>query len=138
GTVDYARADYATAADATVGGADATVGGGATVSAGAYATASGGPAVAGGLVLALSYGAWRWTYPLVAADVWIPLGRGLVANGRLATIRLPDFLVAVPRGALLVLRARPGGPELRRSPERAEYTVTVDGHRLRPNSTVPV
>lgn len=82
------------------------------------------------VVLALCFGSWRWTYPLVTSDTWIPLGRGLVSGGRRSTVRVPEFMSAIPRGTLLLIRHTDDATHLRRSAMRTEYVVSVDGRPL--------
>jgi len=89
------------------------------------------------VVLTIAYGdRLRWSYPLIAAPVWIPVGRGLVAGGTRSSIRVPDFATAVPRGSLLLLRHLPEATTLRRAAQRPEYTVRVDGQPVPPGGTV--
>jgi hypothetical protein len=83
-----------------------------------------------GIVLTLTYGAWRGSYPLLSSHVWIPIGRGLVEGGRRSSVRLPDYMKAVPRGTLIELCHYAGDVRLRRSNNRKEYLVRVDGRPL--------
>jgi hypothetical protein len=71
-------------------------------------------------------------YPLYVTDDWIRVGRAIPSSPQRPAIRLPGFLRAVPRGALLELRYRLTGLALRRTGERPEYDVSVDGRLLRP------
>jgi len=89
------------------------------------------------VVFTLLYGPWRWVFPVAGSPTWLPLGRGLGAGPR-ATLRVPDFVTAVPRGALLRFRYRDGAAHLHRSHERTEYAVHVDGQPLAPGASVSV
>jgi hypothetical protein len=77
-------------------------------------------------------------YPLDPADEWIQIGRQVASGPGRPAIRLPDFLTVVPRGALLELRYQLDRLELRRSRERAEYDVWVDGARLPPGQVTDI
>lgn len=89
------------------------------------------------VVFTLVYGPWRWVFPVAGSPTWLPLGRGLGAGPR-ATLRVPDFVTAVPRGALLRFRYRDGAAHLHRSAERVEYVVHVDNRPMVPGASVPV
>jgi hypothetical protein len=74
----------------------------------------------------------RWTFELDGAESWIAVGRGVTDGGDiLPPIRLPDFVVAVPRGRLLDIRYWHGEARWRRTNERSRYAIRVDKVQLR-------
>jgi hypothetical protein len=76
-----------------------------------------------------------WDFPLFAADAWLPLGRGLPEHLPSRALRIADHLTAIPRGALLELRYQRGDVHLRRTYERPDCAVFVDGLRLHPGDS---
>jgi hypothetical protein len=94
------------------------------------------------LRLTLGYGALPpWTYPLFPKSDWLDLGRyddpnAQVIDSNAQVIRLPSFVAAVPRGALLLIRYWCDSVSLRRSTARPEYVVWLDGHALVPEQPV--
>jgi hypothetical protein len=95
-------------------------------------------AAAGEVALVVGYGdRLQWTYPLFSTDAWIPLGR-LVTHRPGPVLPMPAYLTAVPRGPLLMVRYWRDTVALRRTRERPEYAVVVDGQRLWPWRAVAV
>ncbi|GGK07209.1 hypothetical protein GCM10010123_41320 [Pilimelia anulata] len=91
------------------------------------------PARAATVLLTLSYGdELTWSYPLVATPTPVVVGRGPVAGGAVSSVRIPDYMSAVPRGPLLAVVHDGGEVRLGRTRARSEVLVTVDGVHLPP------
>ena len=83
------------------------------------------------LRLTLLYAAdLRLEYRLRSIDTWLGLGRLLPSAGKYVPVEVPRGVAAVPRGQLLMIRYHAGVVQVRRTPERPEYSVVVDGRRL--------
>jgi len=88
-------------------------------------------------LLTLAFGpAHRFVFPLVVGPAWLAVRRGRPAADLRYEISLPEHFIAVPAGTLLQLRYEPGRVDLRRTDERTEYTVAVDGVALAPWQSV--
>lgn len=90
------------------------------------------------LRLTLRYGVLQWAGPLTRADQWVPVGRGLAFTTRYAPIDLRDFGESLPRGALLQIRHWADQVRIRRTTNRPEYVVRLDGRQLPPNAQTAV
>lgn len=98
--------------------------------------------------LILIYGEMlRFQYPLFFSDSWLSLGRGLPDNDWPA-LRIPDYVTAIPRGALLKLRyqtvpcgaaaTQEGDGHLRRTRDRWwDCVIEVDRLRLDYGDVLP-
>jgi hypothetical protein len=75
-------------------------------------------------------------FPLFASDSWLPLGRDLPERLPGRALRIADHLTAVPRGALLEVRYRRGDVHVRRTYQRHDCAVFLDGLRLHPGDPV--
>ncbi|MFF5232359.1 hypothetical protein [Dactylosporangium sp. NPDC000521] len=91
------------------------------------------------LVLTLAYQRdHQYVFHLASTADWLPIRRGPAAEDYRYEIPLPDYLNAVPRGALLDLRYWQGLVEVRRTPARPDYSVRVDGQWLTPGQQLRV
>ena len=88
------------------------------------------PVPDGWLVLALSYDDYRAAFHLAPSRMWVPFGRGVSVKPGRMPVRLSDRVRAVPRGPLLLLRRKGEALQVRRSAERREYGVFLDGDFL--------
>jgi hypothetical protein len=75
-------------------------------------------------------------YRLRSLDAWLGLGRMLPRAGAYVPVELPVGVSAVPRGQLLLIRYHADLVQLRRTLDRPEYTVVVDGRPLEPRRQV--
>ncbi len=89
------------------------------------------------LRLTLLYAAdLRLEYRRRSIDTWLGLGRLLPSAGKYVPVEVPRGVAAVPRGQLLMIRYHAGVVQVRRTAERPEYSVVVDGRQLMPHQRV--
>jgi hypothetical protein len=84
------------------------------------------------LDLTFQHGQLTFPFRLVEREDWVPFGRNVPAAGGRQPLRLPDAADSFPNGALVDVRFWNGRCDLRRTPERDDYVVYVNGRHLRP------
>jgi hypothetical protein len=78
----------------------------------------------------------RFRFPLYTSQTWLPLGRDLPENLNSPALRIPNHVTVVPRGAIVEVRYRRDDVHLRRTHNRRDCVVFVDGLRLVPDDPI--
>ncbi|MGW6937034.1 hypothetical protein ACWGE0_43780 [Lentzea sp. NPDC054927] len=81
-------------------------------------------------LLSVGFGTLRFEYVVSAGNRWSPLGRPNDDSGHDGFV-LPRSMLAVPHGDLLTVRLSGGDLVMRRTAERPDITVLVNGDLLR-------